>query len=229
MALFSDLKGTSLLSFVLNLTGVRLKDSSGNLLVRNNADDADAAITASQLNNSGDSIVINSDSAGSAADWKITVSRPASGMTADWALTLPVDDGAPGQVLQTNGSGVTTWATSSTTADCIHSETTSLAFGTSSPVTMFTLPANAVVHYTEVVIDTPFNGTSPTVSIGVAGTVSKFTPATAINLKGVALDTYSFYPGLAAEGSTNDLIATYAASSASAGAARLIVYYSIPA
>lgn len=31
-----------------------------------------------------------------------------------WTLTLPTDDGTPGQVLQTNGSGVTSWATVTT-------------------------------------------------------------------------------------------------------------------
>jgi hypothetical protein len=32
-------------------------------------------------------------------------------LAADYVLTLPVDDGTPSQVLQTNGSGVLTWAT----------------------------------------------------------------------------------------------------------------------
>lgn len=41
----------------------------------------------------------------------VQVSAPT--LSADWTLTLPTDDGSSGQFLQTNGSGVTTWATPS--------------------------------------------------------------------------------------------------------------------
>lgn len=40
----------------------------------------------------------------------IQLQSPAS-LTSNWTLTLPADDGSANQVLQTNGSGVTTWAT----------------------------------------------------------------------------------------------------------------------
>lgn len=40
---------------------------------------------------------------------KITLTAPTLG--GDYTLTLPVDDGTPGQVLSTDGSGVTSWAT----------------------------------------------------------------------------------------------------------------------
>ena len=35
-------------------------------------------------------------------------------VSASWTLTLPADDGTTSQFLQTNGSGVTTWATVTT-------------------------------------------------------------------------------------------------------------------
>lgn len=36
-----------------------------------------------------------------------------------WTMTLPIDDGTPNQFLQTDGSGVTTWATPSGTGDVV--------------------------------------------------------------------------------------------------------------
>lgn len=44
----------------------------------------------------------------------ITIIPPSgASLTASWTWTLPTDDGASGQFLQTNGSGVSTWATAS--------------------------------------------------------------------------------------------------------------------
>ena len=39
-------------------------------------------------------------------------------------------------------------------------DTTTLAFGSSSPLAMFTKPANALVERVKVIIDTPFNGST---------------------------------------------------------------------
>ena len=67
--IWQKLLGTVSSSFKVGLSGVLLKNASGNLLVRNNADSADASVTASLVNVSGDSLVINSDAASSGADW----------------------------------------------------------------------------------------------------------------------------------------------------------------
>ncbi|HEY9643323.1 MAG TPA: hypothetical protein V6C57_22735, partial [Coleofasciculaceae cyanobacterium] len=166
MSKFSDFIGTSFTSFLIGIGGVRLKNIAGALSVRNTGDTADAAVTASQLNNSGDAIVLNSDAASTGADWKVTVARPSTGMTANYTYTLPVSAGSPGQVQATDGAGNTYWLTIAGTSDKISSDTTSLAFGTTSPLTLFTLPANAVVDEVRVIIDTPFNGT-PSLSVGI--------------------------------------------------------------
>lgn len=100
-------------SAIEGLPGVRLESNAGGLTVRDTGDTADAPATVSKLNVSGDAIEINSDAGGAGADWKYTIQRPASGMTAAVGLTLPPDDGAAGQVLQTDGAGVLTWATPS--------------------------------------------------------------------------------------------------------------------
>jgi hypothetical protein len=229
MGLYADLWGTVKAAFQIGIGGVKLKNAAANLEVKAADGTTDAAITVSKVNISGDVLDINSDAAGAAADWKYTVQRPAAGMTQAVTLTLPPTDGSPGQVLQTDGSGVLTFEDASSTASSAKFDTTSLAFGSSSPVTMFTLPANAIVHAVQVIIDTPFNGTAPTMSVGVAGTTSKFMGTGDVNLKGTAKDVYTVHPGEPADGSPENLILTYAADGSAAGAARVLVTYSVPA
>jgi hypothetical protein len=109
MAKFAGLLGTLSGYFKIGLSGVRLKNSSGNLLVRNSADNADSAVTASTLNASGDSLIINSDAAGSANDWTLTLSR-ATAQTSAVTFRYPATNGTNGYYLQTDGSGNSTWA-----------------------------------------------------------------------------------------------------------------------
>ncbi|MGH9894515.1 MAG: hypothetical protein ACREA0_21540, partial [bacterium] len=142
MALWQDLAGTLGAYIKVGLSGVRLKNSSGHLLVRNSGDSADAEITASKVKVSGEILEINSDAAGSGADWKYSLQRPASGMGAAVVLTLPVDDGTPDQVLKTDGSGVLSWVSAGNTALAKKVDTTTLAFNSSSPLAMFTTGAN---------------------------------------------------------------------------------------
>mgnify|MGYP003611460346 CR=1 FL=1 len=164
MGIWADLLGTSNSFFKLGLSGVRLKNNTGNLAVRNTGDSADAELTASKVNVSGDVLAINSDAANSAADWNYTIQRPATGMTAAVVLTLPVDDGTAGQVLQTDGNGVTSWASAGTTAANDKLDTTALVFNSSATVAMLTTGAADVLEYFEIVVDTAFNGTSPSMS-----------------------------------------------------------------
>ena len=226
MSIFSDLVGTTKSYFKLGISGVRLKNVTGNLAVRNSADGADAEVTASKVNISGEQVVLNSDAASSGADWKLILARAASGMTADVTLTFPVDDGTPGQVLVTDGSGNLSFGAASNTALCDKVDTTSLAFGSASPLALFSTGAADVVNQVQIIVDTPFNGTAPAVSIGVSGTASKYMAATEVDLKTAGV--YSVHPGLVA-GGIEALIATYSADSSSAGAARILVFYATPA
>lgn len=227
MGIFSDLLGTTAAYFKLGLAGVRLKNNGGNLDVRNNADSADAEITASKVNVSGDVVVINSDAAGSSADWLYTLQRPASGMTAAVTLTFPTTNGAPSQALITDGDGNLDWADAGDTSLASKMENTALAFGSSSPVTMFTLPADNLVEKIQVYVDTAFNGTAPTMSVGYTGSTSAYMPATAVDLKTTGL--YEYHPLVAISGSTVALEIAYSADSSSAGAARVVVFYGEPA
>jgi len=224
MSIWSDLLGTSKPTFKLGFLGTTLKNSSGNLLVRNSADSADAEITASKLNMSGDILDINSDATSTGANWKYTLQRPTSGMTAAVTLTLPPDDGTASQVLQTDGNGVLSWASAGTTASSLKVDTTSLAFGTASPLTLFSTGAADIIEKIQIIVDTAFNGTS-TVTVGITGTTSKYSTTTDADLTTVGV--YEIHPGLTAQGAES-LIATYAAGGASAGAARILVTFATP-
>lgn len=227
MALFPDLLGTTLSYFKIGINGIRLKFSGGGVAVRDSGDTADAPLTASQLNASGDRIQINSDAAGSGADWAYNLDRPTTGMTAAVTFKLPANMGTAGQVLGTDGTN-TSWVSAASTAACVSCDTTTLAFGSSSTVVMFTLPANAVVHRVQCIIDTAFNG-SPTATVGISGTTSKYMGSGQNLLTGTAGDVYETNPSLTANGSSEALIITYSAGGATAGSARFLVYYSIPA
>lgn len=221
-----DLFGTLKDNIRLGLAGVRLKNSSANLLVRNAADSADAEITASKVKVSGEILEINSDAAGSGADWKFTIQRPTSGMAAAVVLTLPVNDGSPSEVLSTDGSGNLSFVAAGSTASSDKIDTTSLAFGSTSPVAMFTTGAADILDEVEIVIDTVFDG-APSLSIGISGTVSKYMAATEIDLTAAAGTSFIVHPGKDAQGA-EALIATYSAGGASAGAARILVHRATP-
>lgn len=223
-----NLFGTLGSYFRLGFTGPRLKDSSGNLVVRNAGDSADANITAAKVSASGNTIEFNSDAAGAGADWIYKLTRPSSGMAAAVELTLPPTDGSPGQVLGTDGSGNLDWVSAASTEALTHRDTTSLAFGSTSPVAMFTLPANAVLDSVTIIVDTPFNGT-PSMSVGVSGTASKYVASSQVDLTMAAKTKFIIDCAEPANGSTEALIITYAAGGASAGAARVLVDYSVPA
>jgi hypothetical protein len=226
-SIWQDLIGTTKAFIRIGFTGPRLKNSSGNLLVRNAGDSADVELTALKLNVSGNVVDINSDAAGSGADWKYTLQRPSSGMGAAVVLTLPPTDGSPGQAIVTDGDGNLTFEDAASTASSDKADTTTLAFDSTSPVAMFTLPANAVIEKIQVIIDTAFDG-APTASVGISGTVSKYLASTDIDLTQAATTVFEIHPGVTAPGGTEALIITYAAGGATAGSARFLVFYAIP-
>lgn len=224
MANWLKIVGTQVNNFRLGLAGVRLKDSSGNLVVRNTGDSADADVTADQFNASGDTgLVINSDAAGAGADWKISVARPTTGMTADWTLTLPTTAGSPNQVLQTNGAGVTTWVDGASGATDI-TDSTSFEFGSASTISMFTLPANAVVLSVIVIVDTAFDGTA-NLSVGISGNASKYVASTDTSLQ--MADRFDMPNENPPNVSTEALEISYSAGGATVGSGRVLVNYSV--
>lgn len=226
---FIDLLGTTFdkLQVGIGATAVSIKQVAGKLRARNKADSADVAVVGSVIAASGDFLELNEDAVGAGADWKMTLARPPAGMTAARTITLPGEAPTAGFALITDASGNLSFSAIAAGNDKIITDTTTLAFGSVSPLSLFTLPANAVVLDIAVVIDVAFNG-APSLSIGIAGTVSKYLGATQVDLTQVATTAFEIQPGLTAVGVAEALIATYAAGGATAGSARLLVAYSIP-
>ena len=228
MSLWLDLLGTTKSFLRIGLSGVRLKNNSGNLDVRNAGDTADAAVTASKVNVSGDAIDLNSDAAAAGADWKYTLQRPVTGMTAAVALTLPPTDGSPDQVLKTDGSGVLSWADAASTASNIKVDSTPLAFDSNTTVPMFNAADGTVVDQVMVVVDTPFDGT-PSISVGTSGSASKYLGSGDIDLTAAAKTQFVNHPGEPAiTGGGESLEIAYTAGGATTGAARVQVHYATP-
>ena len=173
MSIFMDIKGTSVSSFQISKGGPRFTNNSGKLEAKNAANTLYVDFLAQILRSVGNSVVLNENATSSGADWKMTISRPASGMSAALNFVLPPDYGTSGYFLTTDGAGNLTWAavSSPTVSDKITVKSSSIAFGTSSPIAMFTLPANAVVLKVKVIIDTAFDG-APTLKVGIVGTTN---------------------------------------------------------
>lgn len=233
MARFGDWAGTVLSYFKLGLTGPQIKNESGAVAARNNADDAYAAIRAALAAIYGNDIELNAGAAGSGADWKMTLRRPSTGMTKALTVIFPSAEPSTGQALVVSnydsGTGTITlgYVTIASGNEKVVCESTALAFGSSSPVAMFTKPDGGVILTCVVIVDTSFDGT-PTVSVGVAGTTSKFMSASHVDLTEAAGTSFEVSPNQPAGSGTEDLIATYSAGGATAGAARILVYYAIP-
>ena len=225
MSKFSDLIGTSLSYFRIGLTGPRIKSNAGTVEIKNAIDSAFVGVKALIVQATGNAIELNANAAATGTDYKYSIARPGTGMAAAVTLTLPPNLGTAGQVVQTDGAGNLSYVSAGSTASCQTTDTTSIAFGSTSPITMFTLPINAVVNNVRVIVDTVFNG-APSLSIGITGTASKYMAATQMDLATVGV--YEAYPGLVAIGTTDAIIATYSAGAASAGAGRIEIDYSVP-
>lgn len=230
--IISDLAGTARTFFKLGIvqgTGAAWKAITGGLVARDVNDSADAPITGSELRASGDSIKINSDAAGSGADWELSIERPATGMTADVTLVLPPDEGSPGDVLTTDGSGNASWAAPAVgSPNGVYQDDTAIAFGDSSPIAMFTKPAGSKVALIRVQIVTPYDGAAPTLSIGITGTTSKYGTTGQVDLKAATGTVFEWDPGEPVAVSSEPLIGTYNADSSAAGAAIISVFYVTP-
>lgn len=229
---FKNLLGTVLDRFQVGIGGPILKAVTGFWQFRNSADDDYVAIEAALIRVFGDSIQLNSGAAGSSADWKMTLSRPNTGMTTDIEVILPTGTPSPGQTLAVDSyaAGVVTLAYVDATdgaTNVMLVDSTQLVFGSTSPLDLLTKPANALVDRIKVIIDTPFDGT-PSMSIGITGTTSKYAAASHIDLTADAGTIFELDYGLAATGGTEDIIATYSAGGATAGAARIQIFYGIP-
>lgn len=214
MAVYMDIKGTTQTSFQIGKGKPRLASATGQISVLN-PDNTSSIFQSSSHRFYNDTAGFYASLAGSAS------------MAANVSWVLPSADGTSGQILSTDGSGNLVWATASgAPSNMVLTDTTSFAFGTSSPIAMFTLPANAVVHRVEVIVDTAFDGT-PTLEVGISGNTTKYM-ASSMNDLAIA-DRWVSEPNNIPVGTTEAIIGTYSAGGATVGAGRIIVHYSNPA
>ena len=213
MSAWSKLTGTQVGKFLLGLTGVTLKNNAGNLEVKNNADTAFATVKVSEVT------VFNNT-----ATFGNTIRSQAT-QAANYTYDLPLDDGSPSTVLTTNGSGVLSWASAASTASSWKVDTTTVAFGSGSTISAFTLPANAVIDSVVVCVDTAFDSTA-NLSVGISGNASKWFGSGDASLQ--VADRYEVPNQLTATGSTEAVEIAYSAGGATVGTCRVLVTYAIP-
>jgi hypothetical protein len=217
MGIWQDLLGTTATFFRVGKGGPGIKNNSGVIEVRNAADSAYSSLKASQLDIDANSNTLTLDAISTLAANTI-VRFP--GKSTD-GFFLRQKAGTPANEIEFEFAAV------ANSADKVSVDTTDLNFGSSSPVTLFTLPANAVIDNVTVIVDTPFNGT-PSLTVGITGTLAKYLTAQQVDLTSATGTSWVVHPGLIASASAESLIATYAAGGATVGAARVLIKYVVP-
>jgi len=156
--MISDFVGTTRNFILINIA--RLKNNSGVMESRNEDDSAYAVFGAHTLNVHG-----------SNASYKAQI-KAAAGSAADVSITLPASAPVAGQALiATDGDGNTEWGSPASNAELTQSVAYTQA--TSSPATIFTPPADAIITQVINRVKTAAGGAGASVSVGVSGTVER--------------------------------------------------------
>jgi hypothetical protein len=155
MGIISDFIGTFSNYLKVGKGGIRLTNSSGVCNIENANGTAKANLGAHTINLHG-----------SNASFKTTLTS-ASGLSSDVNLVLPSSDGSPGQVFVTDGDGNISFADAVSNGEMCQEEAFTQA--TSSPVTIFTPPANAVITMVQIEVSSAATAGTPTVSVGISG------------------------------------------------------------
>lgn len=206
----SRLKGTFQNFFRIN--GIGLKNNSGTLEVRTPDDTAYA-------NTNLHSIKI----LGSNASNGITITAPGA-LGSNVTLTLPNSDGASGEVLTTDGSGILSW--SPTTANGSLTQTETFTQATSSPLTIFTPPTGAFISKVAIDVTSAASGGSPTLQVGTASDPNAYMDTDESDVKTVA--TYLTFPFTSVIGAPDAVVLTITPS-AQTFSGRVFVEYTTPA
>lgn len=206
--------------------GAKLVNNAGNFEIVGADGVTYATLKISEALVTGDTIIFG---AGTANEMSLTKNVLQSG---SFQLILPAGKGTTGQTLAQKAgtaSGVVEleWVTTGSNASSLKKGLVNLVFGSAATVPMITT-GTATLDSVDVFIDTPFDGTAPQFTIGVAGNLSKYGIATAQNLKAAAGSRFTIYNALPSQG-TEDIIITYLADSSTAGAARVVANYATPA
>ena len=207
----SDLVGT--FSTYFRISTVRLKNNSNVLEIKNVADNAFYPGKMSSLHLPG------------ATSGLITITAPAIAGTQ--VYEFPGDDGTTGQVLTSDGSGILTWTSVATGSTQVKSEVELISHGDASPTTIFTPPASAHIQKVIVDVETVWDGTTPSMSVGIAGTVSQYMTTAQIDLTTIGI--YEVEPMFEEDGTPDAIIVTFVAGAGhTTGTARVTVEYANP-
>lgn len=189
-----------------------LKAVSGLITARNAADSADADLAAKRLQ-------MNGTSSGN-------VAFKAGAAVTSYDMVLPTANGGAGTALVNDGAGNLSWQTMSTGLTQVKAEEEIVAYNGSTPITVFTCPAGARILKVTVEVETAFNATSPSLSVGVAGTTAKYFGATDVDLATLGLYVVDV---VEEEASAIAIIITFAqGTSGTVGSARVTVHYVNP-
>lgn len=111
MAIFLDLKGTTVDNLQLGKGGPKFQNTAGDIHFHapNLVDYVD--LFANVLRATGNELVLNTNASNTGSNRKYTIKRPTTGMSAALTLHLPPNYGSAGQFLQSDGAGNTSWAT----------------------------------------------------------------------------------------------------------------------
>lgn len=107
--------------------------------------------------------------------FKTTITQP--DIAADIPLKLPTTLGNNGEGLKTDGAGNTFWGAGENPEDVSLFRHT-LNYNTASPAAMMNFPENFRIKDIVVEIITPFDGAAPSLSVGLAGDISRYVETT---------------------------------------------------
>ena len=220
---YQALDGTTRTPFVIGgpAAGVALKLVGGNLEIMNANATVDANVTAAiaNLSSATNQLVMNS-----AGSYPFTLNSGAA--TVAWTLTFPPTAGSAGQVLRTDGTGITTWVSAASTAPCLSNFQVQVTYATTFPYTIDTLPANAQVERVEFYNSTAWSDTSATMSVGITGNTSLFA-GTTDNYLGF-VDRFDVPSWVAAVGTGEVLLISASPATSTAGVTTVTVWFYTP-
>lgn len=192
---------------------IRIKDSGTVAEIKNSDDSSYVPVSLSKLK-------VYGSSSG-------CVVFSASPVTTSVEYRLPGADGTSGQVLSTDASGNLSWTTVAVASNQVLSHSENVLFNSSTPIVIFTPPANSFIQKVIVDVDTAFDATGVNLSVGVVGTTSRYMGTTDIDLATVAV--YEVEPMYQEDGTPEQVIITFnAGSGGAAGSCYVTVIYSNP-
>lgn len=195
---------------VFRIGSINIKDSSGVVQARNAADTAYADVAANQIRVQGSNAT------------EAIILSVAGGLGASETFVLPSADGSAGQFLSTDGSGTLSFATASPNAVLAEEKSFDQ---TTTTLTIFTPPANAIVEEVAIQITSAASGGSPTAKVGVSGNLTRDMDTTENDIKIAGL--YKVYPKINVGGSPVAIVLTISAS-AQTFAGKVSILYSNP-